>query len=99
MIDPDMLMLAMLDDAWRPRDLVPLRQEWRATMDRLMMADSRWLALIQRREADASPRPHPTDIALTRALSRRLKPLDMVLADHVIHAGQSRFSFRAAGLL
>ncbi|MBU0773715.1 MAG: hypothetical protein KKH54_00635, partial [Alphaproteobacteria bacterium] len=43
--------------------------------------------------------PRPADIALTRTLARRLRPLDMRLADHMIEAGESRFSFRAAGLL
>ncbi|SCW67995.1 RadC-like JAB domain-containing protein [Sphingobium faniae] len=41
----------------------------------------------------------PSDIALTRALCRHLRPLDIILADHVIDARNDRFSFRAAGLL
>ena len=99
MLDRDTLLIAMLDHDWRPRRIVPLQREWRDTFRQLLGADIRWLALIQQRSVEASPLPRPDDIMLTRTLARRLRPLDMKLADHVIHAGKSRFSFRAAGLL
>ncbi|CCW19139.1 hypothetical protein EBBID32_35030 [Sphingobium indicum BiD32] len=93
------LDLLILDAAWRPRDRVPLVDDWRAVIGRLLALDGRWLALHQQRLGDAPALPHPADIAVTRALTRRLHPLDMRLADHMIEAGETRFSFRAAGLL
>jgi hypothetical protein len=99
MPDRDMLLLAILDEEWRPCSVIPLRPDWRGAFTRLLGADERWLALIQQRPVDASPMPRADDIILTRMLARRLRPLDMKLADHVIHAGTIRFSFRAAGLL
>ncbi|MEC3911373.1 JAB domain-containing protein [Sphingobium sp. CR2-8] len=99
MTDRDMLLLALLDEDWRPYNIVPLRQDWRGAFGRLLDADGRWLALIQQRPVHACPKPRPDDIMLTRTLARRLRPLDMKLADHIIHAGETRFSFRSAGLL
>jgi DNA repair protein RadC len=91
--------LLILDAAWRPRDRVPLVDDWRAVIGRLLALEGQWLAIHQQRPADAPALPSPVDIALTRTLTRRLRPLDMRLADHMIEAGESRFSFRAAGLL
>lgn len=91
--------LLILDAAWQPRDHVPLADDWRTVIGRLLELEGRWLALHQQRSGDIPALPRPADIALTRALTRRLRPLDMRLADHMIVAGESRFSFRAAGLL
>ncbi len=93
------LDLIILDAAWRPRDRVPLADDWRAVVSQLLALDGQWLALHQRRPGVAVALPRPADIALTRTLARRLRPLDMRLADQMIEAGESRFSFRAAGLL
>lgn len=95
----DPMMLAILDGEGRPRRLVTLRQEWPAVIHRLLIDESDWVALIQRRDRHACPLPSLRDVTLTRAVARTLRPLDMKLADHVIHAGETRFSFRAAGLL
>lgn len=93
------LTLLILDATWRPRHPVVLDPDWRAAMTGLLAQDCRWVALHQRRDAGAPAMPAPGDIALTRALARRLRPLGICLTDHLIHAGPSRFSFRAAGLL
>lgn len=65
----------------------------------LLMDESRWIALMQRRPSEPVAAPRPADIALTRAIIRSLRPLDLRLADHLIEARDHRFSFRAAGLL
>lgn len=93
------LDLLILDRTWRPRDRVPLAHDWRTVIGQLLALEGRWLAIHQQRPGDTPALPRPADIALTRALTRRLRPLDMRLADHMIEAGESRFSFRAAGLL
>lgn len=92
-------LIALLDDHWRPRQIWPLRQDWRPLLQRLLADEGSWIALLQRRGPQESPLPRPVDIALTRALARSLRPLDLRLADHVIEADIARFSFRAAGLL
>lgn len=99
MTDRDTLFLALLDPDWRPFGVIPLQQDWRAAFGRLFAMDGHWLALIQQRSDATSSLPRPDDIMLTRLLTRRLRPLGMHLADHVIQAGPARFSFRAAGLL
>ncbi|QGP78243.1 JAB domain-containing protein [Sphingobium sp. CAP-1] len=93
------LLLALLDEDWRPRHMLPLRQEWHLLLPRLLADEGSWIALLQRRDPGESPLPRPTDIVLTRNLARSLRPLDLRFADHVIAAGEARFSFRAAGLL
>ncbi|WP_375197028.1 JAB domain-containing protein [Sphingobium sp.] len=89
--------LLILDDEWRPLDRVAASEDWRATIALLLRRDSRWIAIEQRRPY--APLPQWTDIRLTRWLSRRLRPMEIALADHVIHSGTARFSFREAGLL
>lgn len=93
------LDLLILDPAWRPCHRVPLAGEWRGILRCVLDHDGRWLALYQQRGTSLGPFPAAADIALTRTLSRRLRALDMQLADHLIRAGEKRFSFRAAGLL
>ena len=95
----DALMLALLDRHWRPLRMVPLTQDWRTVVRRLIADEGSCVALFQLRAKADSPDPRPADIALTRALHRRLRALDIRLADHLIVAGDTRFSFRAAGLL
>lgn len=97
MNDTTSLHLLILDGEWRPRHRFSADQDWRATIATLLHWDSRWLAIEQRRPE--SPLPQWADIRLTRALSKRLRPMEMTLADHVIHGGNGRFSFREAGLL
>ncbi|NWK96632.1 hypothetical protein DM806_13365 [Sphingobium lactosutens] len=92
-------ILAILDQHWRPRMFLPLRQDWHQLLRHLLADEGSWVALIQHRRQEETPLPRPADIALTRALTRSLRPLDLRLADHVIHAGTARFSFRGAGLL
>ncbi|WP_231923373.1 JAB domain-containing protein [Sphingobium cloacae] len=91
--------LVILDEQWRPLHRLPPQDDWRTTVKELLRYGSRWLALYQRRSMEGVAQLRPSDIALTRSLCRRLRPLDIVLADHVIDARDDRFSFRAAGLL
>lgn len=93
------LMLAILDQDWRPRRLLPLRADWSLLVRHVLAEDGKWLAVLQQRPPNDTPLPRATDIRLTRALARSLRPLDLRLADHVIRAGPTRFSFRGAGLL
>ncbi|MBH1993327.1 MAG: hypothetical protein I8H86_10620 [Sphingomonadaceae bacterium] len=93
------LHLLVLDATWRPRHRIAFGPDWRTAVTGLLACDCRWVAIDQRRAPEARATPNSGDIVLTRALARRLRPLEMQLADHVIHAGQSRFSFRMAGLL
>ncbi|MDI1294543.1 MAG: JAB domain-containing protein, partial [bacterium] len=84
---------------WQPLYRLPPGQDWRSTVAALLALDSRWLALHQRRGPTGAAMPDPADIRLTRMIRHRLRPLAIQLTDHVIDRGQSRFSFRAAGLL
>lgn len=92
-------MLAILDQDWRPRLFLPFKQDWHLLLRHLLADEGSWVTLIQHRPQEETPLPHAADIALTRALARSLRPLDLRLADHVIHAGTTCFSFRGAGLL
>lgn len=91
--------LILLDNGWRPIERVPGGAAWPTAVRAMLRANGRWLIVSQRRGADGDVAPEEPDFALTRALYRRLRPLDIGLADHVIHAGARHFSFRAAGLL
>ncbi|HEX7743393.1 MAG TPA: JAB domain-containing protein [Sphingobium sp.] len=91
--------LLALDEHWRPLGRLDGGGEWRDIVSHLLHLDSQWLVIEQRRADDPFPTPRWGDIHLSRTLSRRLRPMEMKLADHVIHAGQRRFSFREAGLL
>ena len=99
MIDRNELAMVILDGDWRPVERLTGQTDWRTLMQTLLTRECRWLALEQKRKGRSSPLPDATDIALTRSLCRRLRPMDMQLADHVIRAGGDHFSFRAAGLL
>lgn len=89
----------LLDDQWRPVRRVKSGRDWRSIVGELLSREGQWLLIEQRREQEASPAPRWTDVQFTRALARHLRPLDLLIADHVIHGRQSRFSFRSAGLL
>ncbi|WP_336951438.1 JAB domain-containing protein [Sphingobium aromaticivastans] len=97
MRDPASLQLLVLDDEWHPLHRFHATHDWRCAVDALLRWDSHWLAIEQRRPNGSVP--YWADIRLTRALSKRLRPMEIGLADHVIHSGQARFSFREAGLL
>ena len=97
MADPSSLHLLVLDDDWRPLHRLRFDSDWRQMIGILLHYDSRWLAIEQQRFD--SHLPQWTDIQLTRRLSKRLRPIEITLADHVIRAGNSRFSFREAGRL
>ncbi len=99
MTDRPRFDIILLDDGWRPADRLCGETEWTAAVRHMLAADGRWIALEQRRSGALPAIPCPRDIALTRALHRRLRPLEIGLADHVIHADDGRFSFRDAGLL
>ncbi|PNQ04739.1 JAB domain-containing protein [Sphingobium sp. SA916] len=91
------LNLLVLDEEWRPLHRLRADQDWHCTVGALMRWESHWLAIEQQRPG--SPLPRWADIRLTRTLSKRLRPIEIALADHVIHTGKGRFSFRQAGLL
>lgn len=91
--------LLALDEDWRPLERLNGHGEWRDILAQILRLDSRWLVLEQRRAHDPVPAPRWEDIRLSRALTRRLRPMEMKLADHVIHGQKGRFSFREAGLL
>lgn len=99
MDDPANMHLLMLDDEWRPLHRLPVKGDWRAVVSELLRWNSHWLVMEQEREQQDSALPQWSDIHLTRAVSKRLRPIEIALADHIIHSGQSRFSFREAGLL
>ncbi len=99
MTDTATLHLLLLDEQWQPRRRVALDEDWRATMDILLRCDSSWLVIEQRRDEAAAPLPRSSDIRLTRSLRRRLRPMEIRIADHIIEGAQGRFSFREAGLL
>jgi DNA repair protein RadC len=95
----DILLLAILDRNGRAHHVLPLSRDWRSAIRCLIADESSAIALIQRRPPAASPEPRTTDIALTRMVHRRLRPLGIRLADHLIFSADARFSFREAGLL
>jgi len=97
MREPASLNLLVLDDEWHALHRLPVDLDWQRTVDALLRWDSHWLAIEQQRPG--SPLPCWTDIRLTRTLSKRLRPIEIALADHVIRTGKGRFSFRQAGLL
>ncbi|MEJ7935233.1 JAB domain-containing protein [Sphingobium sp. AN558] len=99
MLDTHNLAVVILDADWHPVERLVGPADWRLLMQTLLGRDSRWLVLDQDRSDRPSPLPDATDIVLTRSLARRLRPMDMTLADHVIRAADGDFSFRAAGLL
>lgn len=98
-VPPPTLDILLLDTQWRPIERLDPETPWRAVIAASLTANSQWLALEQGRADDGLPCPLPTDIALTRAVRRRLRPLGIGLADHVIRHRTASFSFRANGLL
>ncbi|WP_461158449.1 JAB domain-containing protein [Sphingobium sp. TomMM35A] len=89
----------LLDDQWRPLGRVDGGRDWRHVLQELLLQGSHWLIVEQVRPNEGSPHPRRDDIRLARSIARRLRPLEVTLADHVIHGGREQFSFRAAGLL
>lgn len=98
-VSPPTLDIILLDAQWRPVGRLNRATPWRVVIATSLAADSRWLALEQGRIEDGPPCPLPHDIALTRTVHRRLRPLGIGLADHVIRHRTASFSFRANGLL
>lgn len=98
-VSPPTLDILLLDTHWRPIGRLGRATSWRDVIAASLAADSRWLALEQGRADDGLPCPLPNDITLTRAVRRRLRPLGIGLADHVIRHRTASFSFRANGLL
>ncbi|WP_242130445.1 JAB domain-containing protein [Sphingobium sp. Sx8-8] len=91
------LHLLILDQQWRPLHRLAADQDWRTAVAAMLQWDSRWIAIEQ--ERPDGHLPQWADIRLTRAVSKRLRAMEITLADHVIHSGNARFSFREAGLL
>ena len=91
-----MLTLVILDEDGQPRDRLHPDGNCPCLVAHLLGSDARRVILHQRR---TMPAPLDRDIALTRSLHRRLRALDIHLADHLIDTPTGRFSFRNAGLL
>ena len=91
--------LLVLDQDWRPLRRLDGRGDWRDITAELLRIEGQWLVIEQQRADDPAPLPQWDDIRLSRAISRRLRPMEVKLADHVIQGGAQRFSFREAGLL
>ena len=89
----------VLDDDWRLLRRLEAKDGWCSVVAQLLQCDSQWIVIDQQRLDASSPMPSRDDIRLSRAISRRLRPMEVKLADHVIRSWQSRFSFREAGLL
>jgi DNA repair protein RadC len=70
---------------------------------RRIVADAlRWNAtalVLSHNHPSGDPRPSRHDILATSQLSRIVNPLGIRVHDHIVTAGDARFSFRAAGLL
>ncbi|WP_340265265.1 JAB domain-containing protein [Sphingobium mellinum] len=99
MTDTDSLLFLILDKEWRLLRRVEGGSDWRDIMVQLLQVDGDWIVIEQRREHDPWPLPKWDDIRLSRVISRRLRPMEVKLADHIIQGGSRRFSFREAGLL
>ena len=93
------LQFLLLDEEWRPLGRLDGRSDWRDIANQLLCLQSQWLIVEQRREAGDAFAPRRQDIHLCRTLSRRLRAMEIKLADHVIRGQSGRFSFREAGLL
>ncbi len=89
----------LLDDYWRPLRFVDGDMDWRHVMQELLLQGSHWVLVEQVRPSEPYPHPRGDDIRLARSIARRLRPLEVKLADHVIQGSHDQFSFRAAGLL
>ena len=99
MIAKESMQLLALDGQGRLMSRMDGSADWRDIVSELLRLDSQWLVIEQWRSDDPVPAPRGEDIRIARALSRRLRPLEMKLADHVIEGDGARFSFREAGLL
>ncbi|ANI78737.1 MULTISPECIES: JAB domain-containing protein [Sphingobium] len=95
----DSTQFLLLNDEWTPIHRVSADDDWREVVHELLQHDSQWLVIEQQRFDDQSPAPRWADIRFSRAISRRLRPIEVKLADHVIQGRGHHFSFRAAGLL
>lgn len=99
MTDQPTLHLLLLDEQWQPRHRIEVGSDWHATVDTLLQSDSQWLVIEQQRNDQPVPHPSWSDIRLTRALSKRLRPIEIRVADHIIRGALGHFSFRESGLL
>lgn len=70
---------------------------------RLIAADALTLdatgAILAHNHPSGDPAASPADFTLTRRMGRTFQAIGITLIDHVIVAGDRRFSFRAAGHL
>jgi hypothetical protein len=99
-MDPtESMQFLLLNEDWHPIRRVNGNERWHDIIEELLLRDSQWLVIEQQRHEQHSPYPCWSDIRLSRAISRRLRPMDIRLADHVIRGCDHQFSFRAAGLL
>lgn len=93
------IYLLPLDEEWRPVARLDGTGNWGDIIDQLLHLDSAWLVVEEQRLDYLDEAPAREDIRLSRLMSRRLRPMDIKLVDHVIQGPDKRFSFREAGLL
>lgn len=103
--DHEEALVIFIRDGQTPAHVMPLAGHAdcvalpvRAIVREALVRQCRFL-LLYHSHRGGIPSPSPDDILTTRLLCRVLKPLHIRLADHVIYAGERRFSFRQQGLL
>jgi len=95
LVDRTLNPLRLMTFPGEPTEIaLPLRQIVNAALN----SDCRFL-LLGRSHGGGDPGPSADDIRTTRLLCRMLAPLRITLADHIIYAENTRFSFREQGLL
>ncbi len=95
MVDEQLSPLPLMTFPGEPAEIaLPLRQ----IVSAALKSDCRFL-LLGHSHGHGDPAPSTADIRTTRLLCRMLTPLRISLVDHIIYAGNARFSFREQGLL
>lgn len=84
----------VMSDGLRGRATVPLRQ----IVTRAITLEAAAVSLAHNHPSGRAE-PSPADCALTRTLVAVLRPIGIVVWDHLIQGGPETFSFRRAGLL
>lgn len=90
--------ITLLNTRWQPVDRLDGHVSLQQLITQSLRLNIRWIMLEQHRET-ANPRPSATDVMMTRTLRRRLRPLEIGIADHLLHGHAAAYSFRVHGLL
>lgn len=94
-LDPEWRLLGRADFTGTPHHVTP---PFRAIFAAALRLDAAALVLAHS-HPHGSSQASPQDIAFTRALIRTAAALDIVVADHLIVAGDAVTSLREAGLM